>query len=127
MTSFTASAQSYRHATSRRALGYLLLLMIVYGGAVETVHSHGNVRPSHHTSVASFVDAGGSDHNSHTGRSNEIECSMCAFQQQLFNGLVHAPLFMLAPLAQIAFVDSPTVTVPSTSTTRPSGRAPPLG
>ncbi|HEV7398339.1 MAG TPA: hypothetical protein VGN86_17640, partial [Pyrinomonadaceae bacterium] len=71
-------------------------------------------------------DAGGS-HSSHTGRSLEIECSMCAFQQQLFNGLVHAPLFALVPLTQIVPVDSPTLTFPATPITRPSGRAPPLG
>ena len=39
MTTFTASAHSYRRTTSRRALAYLLLLMIAYGGTVETVHS----------------------------------------------------------------------------------------
>ena len=126
MTNFTASAQSYRRPNSRRVLGYLLLLMIAYGATVETVHSHRHVTPGH-TDVASFVDAGGSDHHSHTGHSHEIECSMCAFQQQLFNGLVHAPLFALAPVAQIAAVDTPTVVPLSTSITRPSGRAPPLG
>jgi hypothetical protein len=52
---------------------------------------------------------------------------MCQFQQQLFNGLVHAPLFALTPSAQIAFVCAPTVIYSSTSTTAPSGRAPPLG
>ena len=126
MTNFTESAQSYRRPNTRRVLGYLLLLMIAYGGTVETVHSHGHVTTGH-TDGASFVDAGGSDHHSHTGHSHEIECSMCAFQQQLFNGLVHAPLFALAPLAQIAFVDTPSLDFPSTSVTRPSGRAPPLG
>src|SRR5829696_9021713 len=99
--------------------------MIAYGETVETVHSHGLISPAH-TDSAGFFDAGGS-HSSHTGHSHEIECSMCAFQQQLFNGLVHRPLLAPAPLAQIASVDSPTLTFPSTSMTRPSGRAPPLG
>ncbi len=125
MTSFAASAQSYRRTNPRRALGYLLLLMIAYGATVETVHNHGLVSPGH-TDAAGFFDAGGL-HSSHTGHSHEIECSMCAFQQQLFNGLVHAPLFAPAPLAQIASVNTPTVILPSTSITRPSGRAPPLG
>ena len=125
VTSFTASAQSYGRTNSRRALGYLLLLMIAYGATVETVHSHGLVSPGH-TDAAGFFDAGGS-HSSHPGNSHQIECSMCAFQQQLFNGLVNGPLFALAPLAQIPSVDTPNVTFPSTSITRPSGRAPPLG
>jgi hypothetical protein len=123
--SFTASAQYDRRANSRRVLGYLLLLMIAYGGTVETVHSHNHVTRGK-TEAASFSDAGGSDHHSHTGHSREIECSMCAFQQQLFSGLVQAPLFALAPLAQIAFVATPTLSFPSSSITRPSGRAPPL-
>lgn len=122
MTSFTASAQSYRRS---RALGYLLLLMIAYGATGETVHSHGLVSAGH-TDAGGFFDAGES-HSSHTGHSHQIECSMCAFQQQLFNGLVHAPLFALAPLTQISSVDTPAVILPSTSITRPSGRAPPLG
>ena len=126
VTSFTASTQSHRRANSRRALGYLLLLMIAYAGTVETVHSHGDVTPGHRD-VANFVDAGGLDHHSHTGHSREVECPMCAFQQQLFNGLIHAPLFALAPSTQTAFVDFPTVAFPSTPITRPSGRAPPLG
>jgi hypothetical protein len=52
---------------------------------------------------------------------------MCQFQQQLFDGLVHAPLFARTPLAQIAFVSTPRVFYPSTTTTPTSGRAPPLG
>jgi hypothetical protein len=99
--------------------------MIAYGATVETVHSHGLVSRGH-TDAAAFFDAGGAQ-SSHTGHSHEIECSMCAFQQQLFNALVHAPLFALAPLAQIASLDTPTVTFHSASITRPSGRAPPLG
>jgi len=52
---------------------------------------------------------------------------MCQFQQQLFDGLVHAPLFARTPLAEIAFVSTLTVFYPSTTTTPTSGRAPPLG
>jgi hypothetical protein len=51
---------------------------------------------------------------------------MCQFQQQLFGGLVHAPMFARTPLARIAFVSTLTVFYPSTSTTPRSGRAPPL-
>ena len=123
MTSFTALAPTYRRTNSRRAVGYLLLIVIAYAATVEMVHSHGFVSqvPS---DVAAFCDAGGS-HTSHTGRSHQIECSVCAFQQQLFNGLVHAPLFAITPLAQIASINTPTVTLLATSITQPSGRAPP--
>jgi hypothetical protein len=50
---------------------------------------------------------------------------MCQFQQQLFNGLFHAPLFALMPSAQIASADTPTVVYPSISTAPRRGRAPP--
>jgi hypothetical protein len=51
---------------------------------------------------------------------------MCQFQQQLFGGLVQAPLFARTPSAEIAFVSTLTVFYPSPSTTPRSGRAPPL-
>jgi Protein of unknown function (DUF2946) len=116
---------SLRRANHRRALGYLLLLVIAYAATVETVHSHGT-RSLDNYGVAAFSDADGS-HPSHTGHSHLAECSICEFQQQLFNGLVHAPLFALTPSTQIASVSAPTVVYSSTSITRPSGRAPPLG
>jgi len=121
----TSLALSRQRANWRCALGYLLLLLIAYGTTVEAVHSHGRVsldRPG----VAAISDAGGS-HSSDTGHSLHTECPMCQFQQQLFNGLVHAPLFALTPSAQIAFVSAPIVIYSSTSTTAPLARAPPLG
>jgi hypothetical protein len=51
---------------------------------------------------------------------------MCQFQQQLFDGLVHAPLFARTPLVEIAFVSTLTVFHSSTSITPRSCRAPPL-
>src|SRR6266567_5237428 len=120
----TSLVLSRRRANWRRALGYLLLLLIAYGTTVEAVHSHGSVsldRPG----VAAISDAGGSD-ASDTGHSHHTECPMCQFQQQLFNGLVHAPLFALTPSAQIASDCAPAVVYPSISTTIRRGRAPPL-
>ena len=114
-----------RGPANRRALGYVLLLIIGFGASVETVHSHGTGSPDRN-GVAIFSDADGS-HSSHTGRSPLTECSICAFQQQLSHGLVHAPLFAITPLAQTAPLDTPTLGSPSTSITRQSGRAPPLG
>jgi hypothetical protein len=101
----------------------LLLFMVTYGATVEAAHTHGTVAPER-PGFAALSDAGGSQ--SDTNRSQHRECVMCQLQQQLFNGLVHAPLFALTPSTQIAFVSTLTVLHPSSPTTRPSGRAPPL-
>jgi hypothetical protein len=105
-------------------LGYLLSLLIFYGATAEAAHSHGPVSPDR-SSVAAISDAGGSQ-SSNKSNSQNRECSMCQFQQQLFGGLVLAPLFARTPSAEIAFVSTLTVLYPSTSTTPRSGRAPPL-
>jgi hypothetical protein len=102
----------------------LLLLLIGYGSTVAAVHSHDHISPDR-PGLAAISDAGGSQ-SSDKGNSRHRECSMCQFQQQLFNGLVHAPLFARTTLAEIAFVSTLTVLYPSTSTTPRSGRAPPL-
>ncbi len=119
MTNGTISALS-----CRRALGCLLLLLIIYGVTAGAAHSHGPVAPDR-SGVAALSDAGGSQ-SSDKGNSHYRECSMCQFQQQLFGGLVHAPQFALTPSTQIAFVSTLAVFYPSTSTTPRSGRAPPL-
>jgi hypothetical protein len=108
----------------RRALGCLLLLLIAYGATVEAAHSHGRVSLDR-LGAAAIGDAGGSQ-SSNQGYSHHRECSMCQFQQQLFNGLAHAPSFALTPSAQIASVDPLAVVYPSISTTPRRGRAPPL-
>jgi hypothetical protein len=105
-------------------LGYLLLFLIAYGSTVAAVHSHGPVTPDR-PGVTAVTDAGGSQ-SSDKGHSQHRECSMCQFQQQLFNGLVDAPSFAPTPSAQIASVDIPAVVCPSISTTPRRDRAPPL-
>ena len=124
MISRISSALSCRSVDYRRALGCLLLLLIAYGATVEAAHSHGRVSLDL-SRVAAIGDAGGSQSSSQ-GYSHQRECSMCQFQQQLFNGLVQAPLFAITPSAPIAFVDAPTVVFPSISTTPRRGRSPPL-
>ena len=114
-----------RRSPHRRALGYVLLLIISFGATMETVHSHGTGSPDRQ-GIPAFSDADGT-HPSHAGHSHLMECPMCEFQQHLFNGLVQAPLFTLTPSTQIASISAPAVVSPSTSITRPSGRAPPLG
>jgi DUF2946 family protein len=106
----------------RRALGCLLLLLIAYGTTVA--HSHGRVSLDR-SGVAAISDAGGSQ-SSDKGYSHQRECSMCQFQQQLFNGLVHAPSSALTLSAQVAAVDTLAVVYPAISTRPRRGRAPPL-
>jgi hypothetical protein len=102
-----------------------LLLIITFGVTTEAVHSHGSVAPNRSGVVAAISDAGGSD--SDTNDPLHRECVICRFQQQLFNGIVHAPLFIAAPSTQIEFVSTLTILYSSSPDTRPSGRAPPLG
>src|SRR5215212_6474024 len=124
MTGRTISALGHEPGNHRRALGCLLLLMIIYGATVQMVHSHGRVPPGH-TDFVAISDADGS-HSSHTGHSHHLECSVCRFQQQLFNGLVEVPLSALSPSTKFAFFATPSNVYHATSTMRPSGRAPPV-
>ena|SRR5258708_420865 len=114
---------NYR-ATPRRRLGYVLLILIAYGATVDIAHSHGLVSKDL-PGAASLSDAGGLQ-SSNNGHSQRRECSTCQFQQQLFDGLVHAPLFARAQLTELAFVSTLAGFLPSTSATPQSGRAPPL-
>jgi hypothetical protein len=124
VTAKAVLAVSFRPAKCRRALCCLLLLMISYGATLEAAHSHDTAAPDR-PGFAAIGDAGGSQ--SDTSDSQHRECVMCRFQQQLFNGLVHAPFFTLTSSTQIALISTPTVHHLSSPTTRPSGRAPPLG
>jgi hypothetical protein len=98
--------------------------MITYGATVEAAHSHSIAAPDHQ-GFAAVGDAGGA--HSDTNHSQHRECVICQFQQLLFNGVVHTPLFTLTPSTQIAFVSTLTVLYPSSPTIRLLGRAPPLG
>ena len=123
VASRTISAVSRHRAKCRRALGYLLLLIVTYGATVEAAHSHGSATPNSSCFTA-VNDAGGS--HSNADDSQNRECVVCQFQQQLFNGVLHEPLLILAPSTQTAFVLTPTILYSSSPTFRPSGRAPPL-
>jgi hypothetical protein len=121
----TKSTFGRRHPKYRRALGYLLLVLITYGVTVEAAQSHGLVR-TNRANAADSGDAGGPQ-SSNKGRSHNRECSMCQFQQQLSSGLVHTPLMVLTPSIQIAFLSTQTVIHLSTATIATSDRAPPRG
>jgi hypothetical protein len=113
----------FTRAKLRAALGYLLVLLIVHGATAGAAHSHGRISPNLPGATAvSDADLTGSD----TGLSQRRECSMCQFQRQLFGSLVDAPFFARTASVEIAFVSAQTVFYPSTLTTAPSGRAPPL-
>ena len=106
-------------------LGYVLLVIIAFGATVETVHTHGHFfSPDDSHGIAAISDADGS-HPSHTGHSHHIECSMCQFQQHLFNGLVHGPLFAFTPSTHTAGASALAVHPYSISITPLSGRGPP--
>ena len=126
MTSRTTSALGRKPINrGARAIGYVLLLVVIYGATVEIVHSHGpELRDQ--SGLAAISDAGQS-HSSDTGHSHYTECQICQFHQHLFNGLVQAPLFARTPLVEIAFVSTPIVLYPFNSITPSSGRGPPLG
>lgn len=109
---------------NQRALAYALLVIISWGVTAQAVHRHGLVGPDV-SAVAAVSDAGGSQ-SSDLGRSQHRDCSMCQFQQQLFHGIVQAPIFARIPHSEITFVSTHTVFYPSTSTTPQTGRAPPL-
>ena len=124
MISRTILAASCRRAKYRRVLSCLLLFLVTYGATVEAAHSHGSVTLNR-SGFAAINDAGES--NSDTSHSQQRECELCQFQQQLFNGIVHAPLFIVTPSTQTAFVSTLPVLYFSSPITRSSGRAPPLG
>jgi hypothetical protein len=119
----TISAMSLRGAVGRRRIvAFLLLVIVTYGATVEAAHSHGSATPNG-SRFAALHDAG--DSHSTTDDSQNRDCVVCRFQQQLFNGVVHEPLLILAPSTQTAFVSTPTVLYSSSPIDRPSGRAPP--
>jgi len=108
-----------------RAIGYVLLFMVLYGATVALVHGHGPHSPNQ-SGVAAVSDAGGSP-SSNTSHSRYTECQICQLHQHLFNGLVQAPLFARMPLTEIAFVSNLIIFHHSNSITPSSVRGPPLG
>ena len=123
----TVSISSLRtRSGQRRTLGYVLLAIIAFGATVETVHSHGHqfVSPDDAHGIAAISDADGS-HPSHTGHSHHIECSMCQFQQHLFNGLVQAPRFAFTPSTHSAVVSALVVPPRSIPLNPSASRGPP--
>src|SRR5678816_310759 len=115
LVSILPDVPGFRRTNNRRVLGYLLLVIIAYGATVDLVHSHGHVSqiPTNFNAVS---DAGGS-HSSHSGYSSGIECPMCQFQQELFNGLVQSPHSTPASSGLLPVVSTLTIFCPSTSTT----------
>jgi len=119
----TISALFRKSANYRRGLTCLLLLIITCGAIAESVHSHGCVQ-SGSTYIVAISNAGGA-HSSTVGHSHETECSICHFQQQLFNGLTHRPLIAFSPTIEFTLRADPSIAYQQASRMPASGRAPP--
>jgi hypothetical protein len=113
-----------RRAKYRRGLTYLLLVLIAYGATVAAVHGHGKITGNRRAPVGVTLNAGDLG-STETGRSQHSECLMCQFQQQLFSGLLHAPLFALTLKTRSAASFTPIILDPITASIRLSDRAPP--
>src|SRR4030095_15776428 len=89
------------------SLVYALLLIILYGALVESVHSHGPRRLGS-SSIVALNKRGQSDSSSdgYTQR----DCSMCQFQRQLVDGLSQGTLFTRTALTEIAFASTVVIT-----------------
>lgn len=122
----TTSIFSGRRPVYRRALGYLLLLLITYGVTVEVAQSH-NPAAINRPQVAASGDKVAAPQSRDNGRSHSPECPLCQFQAQLFGSLVHAPGLLFTASIQIAFVGTETQLHLSNATIPTSGRAPPFG
>jgi len=115
-------------ATFARALSCVLLVGITYAATVGSVHSHENLPPGHHTSVAEGAEgrAGVSSDSPLHSHTHNHECLICLLQQQLFNSALYkAPSTPTPPSTQPAFKSSTAAIYSSASNTPRRGRAPP--
>ena len=127
MTNRTIAQWAHYYAARRRlALTCLLLLTIAWQSSIETAHSHGHIQPAAAATDVAAVSDAGSSNSSPTARTQQTECSVCQFQQQLFNALVNSPLSSPVSSPQLTASSSVILVDLSTSTRTPSGRAPPL-
>ena len=116
-----------------RALTSVLFAGIVYSASFGTVHSHGNVSSDLGTNISasSTEQAGALFELPLQSRSDVHECLICVLHRQFSSSIVHAPVFIAGPSAQLIEVSTPAVfyrssTIVSRPIIRLSGRAPPL-
>ena len=118
------SGRGRQRAPLARTLSLVLLFLIFYGSTVEAVHNHGGVLLKK-TAAASVSNSGGSGTTS--GKLlNESDCLICQLHQQLFSGLLRAPLRVQTPLAGLAPTFATAISYLSATNATQRGRAPPL-
>ncbi len=117
-----------------RPLASFLLVGIVYSATFGAVHSHGDAGSGAADSftAGSAQQSGGILTSVPLRRpSNAGECLICVLHRQFSNSVVHTPLFIAGPAAEIADAAAPAAfsysgIAVSRPTSRPSGRAPPF-
>jgi hypothetical protein len=117
-----------------RALACFLLAGIVYSATFGALHSHKNAA----FDIADGITSGSAQqfgeilNNAPLRRSSDAgECLICVLHRQFSNSIIHTPLFIAGPSAEIASAAAPAVfsysgITASRPTSRLSGRAPPF-
>jgi hypothetical protein len=123
------SASGNTRTPLARALAGVLLIGIIYAVTFGSAHSHGNVSSALDTNTA--PSSTGQASSSSNVPLNRHDCLICLLHQQLFNSIVHEPVFIVKPSTQVAFVSAPAVIFYSSPIayhpiTQLTGRAPPL-
>ena len=129
MNTTRLTARGRLRALLARVVACVLLVGITYASTVGSVHSHENLSPGRHTSVAEGAEgrSGVSSDSPLDNHTHGHECLICLLQQNLFNGALYkAPSVLAPPSAASALAPSAAVVYSSASNTRPSGRAPPF-
>ena len=133
MKVYRKSASSRTRATFARPLAFVLLIGIVYSVVFGSAHNHKFVSSNVDTNISasSAAEASASSPVPLKSNSNGDECLICLFHQQLFNSIVHGPVFVVKPSAEVVFASTPAVyyhsnPISSSPIARLSGRAPPV-
>lgn len=106
----------------------MLIVGITYAATVGSVHSHENLPPGHHTSVAEGAEgqAGVSSDSPLHDHTHRHECLICLLQQNLFNGALYkVPSTPVPPSTLPTLMSSAAVVYSSASSTPRRGRTPP--
>ena len=132
MKVYRKSATSKISAAIARGLAFVLLTCVVYSVIFSSVHNHGSVSPNANTSIS--ANATGQASVSSTiplkNAPNGDGCLICLFHKQLFNSVVHDPVFVTKPSQEVVVAATPTIycssnPIASSQIGRLSGRAPP--
>jgi len=103
----------------------VLLVLLVYGATVETVHSHGGLVPARQADQRAVTPTNDSDLSSKQTTSHG-DCLICQLHQNLANGLFQAQALPLRLLTTTAATPISVALYYSHTDTPRRGRAPPL-